>query len=129
MTALGGWGAECMLCWPLATVLSVVDFILQFSAPAQATENEGYKVMRPSWGTEGGDADLDTCRDLPGHIPGKASPAVTGSTGVSYLQSEPKFIEDVLCIYGVWQSYFIQCSENTARQYPRYSKKRKPQRI
>lgn len=105
MRALGGWWAECMVCWPLATVLSVVDFILQFSALAQATENEGYKVMGPSWGTEGGDADLGTCQDLPGHIPGKASPAVPGNTGVSYLQST--FIEDVLCIYGVWQSYFI----------------------
>lgn len=35
-------------------------------------------------------------RDLPGHIPADASPTVPGATGLSHLQPEPVFTEDLL---------------------------------
>lgn len=59
----------------------MADFILQFSPPVQATENEGYEVMGPGWGREGGEGHPGTCQVLPGHIQATVSPAVPGSSG------------------------------------------------
>ena len=74
------------------------------------TSSPGYREWRiwgdgTRWGREGGEGHPGTCQVLPGHIQANVSPAVPGSSGVSYLQSEPTFTVDVLRVFGTWQGY------------------------
>lgn len=61
-----------MVFWSLITALCIADFILQFSALAQATENEGYELV----GLVGAGREAKEIQDTDQPMP----------TGVSYLR-------------------------------------------